>query len=118
MVEIKNSNNFDKLFAEYLDEQRQLSSSSVSGNNYRYYSSSSFTVYFYEWSDITNRPRQFGSREIFLKFLSDCNISLTEYQLNRINSGYWFYGSCKPGKSELLLCDNYSTLRDCLIAYK
>ena len=108
-----NSNKISELFAEYLEDLKQVSTTTYNSNYYV----NRFTVYFYEWSDISNRPRQFGSREVFMKYLEDCNIILTDYQRSRLEKGYWFYGSCKPGKNELLLCDTYMTLRDLLLSY-
>lgn len=105
---------FKELFAEYLKEkERQYNSV----NNYydstsRYYGGCSYTVYFYEWSNINNCPRQFGSAEIFLKFLNDSKITYSEYQKTRICDGKWFYASCVPGKSDLILCDTYIQLRE------
>lgn len=118
MIEkINNNHNFDELFAEYLEEQKKsLSSVNNKSSYYSSYYSSRFTVYFYEWSNINSSPRQFSSSEIFLKFLNDCQITLSDYQRNRITSGYWFYASCVPGKRELILCDTYSDLRSRLLA--
>ena len=100
-----------KLFKEFLDKQ----SSAV--NNYynstsRYYGGCGYTVYFYEWSNINNRPRQFGSLEYFLKYLRDSNIEYSDYQEERLRNGKWFYASCIPGKNFLLLCDTYIQLKE------
>ena len=102
---------FDALFKEFIEKQN------TAVNNYynstsRYYGGCSYTVYFYEWSNINNRPRQFSSAEIFLKYLQDSKISYSDYQLKRITEGKWMYASCVPGKSELILVDSYIQLRE------
>ena len=102
---------FDALFKEFIEKQN------TAVNNYynstsRYQGGCGYTVYFYEWSNINNRPRQFSSAEIFLKYLQDSKINYSEYQLKRITEGKWMYASCIPGKSELILVDSYMQLRE------
>jgi hypothetical protein len=105
--------NFSDLFQSYLKESTSVKSG-VSSSSYCYYGTS-YTVYFYEWSDIASRPRQFSSAAIFKKYLDDSNIEYSDYQLGRIHTSKWLYGSCIPGKNELILCDSYMQLRERLL---
>lgn len=102
---------FDALFKEFIEKQN------TAVNNYynstsRYYGGCNYTVYFYEWSNINNLPRQFSSSDIFLKYLDECGIKFTDYQYNRIKNCKWMYASCIPGKSDLILVDSYIQLRE------
>ena len=97
--------NLSDLFKSYLEETSVSSSSSSYYGNW-------YTVYFYEWSNIMSRPRQFGSAVVFKKFLDDCGITYSDYQNTRLSDGKWFYASCVPGKNQLILCDSYMQLRE------
>ena len=102
---------FDALFKEFIEKQN-TAVSNYYNNTSRYYGGCGYTVYFYEWSNINNRPRQFGSSEVFLKYLEESGIKFTDYQYTRIKEGKWMYASCIPGKSELILVDSYIQLRE------
>jgi hypothetical protein len=96
---------FDALFKEFIEKQN------IIVNNH-YSSTKRYIVYFYEWSNINNRPRQFISSDIFLKYLDDSGIKFTDYQHNLIKNCKWMYASCIPGKSDLILVDTYIQLRE------
>lgn len=101
---------FDELFKKFLSSLNKVNvcyggTSIVSKNK-------SFTLYFYEWSDINNCPKRFNDAESFMKFMDSCNISYSNYHRNRLNEGGWFYCSCVNGKSELILCESYIGLRE------
>jgi hypothetical protein len=102
---------FDALFKEFIEKQNSAVNNYYNSTS-RYYGGYGYTVYFYEWSNINNRPRQFGSVEVFIKFLKDSGIHFTDYQEQRLRDGRWFYCSCKVGKSELILCDTYIQLKE------
>lgn len=110
-MDINLRDRLSKLFKEFLDKQNSVVSGYYNSTT-RYYGGCGYTVYFYEWSNINNRPRQFSSSEIFIRYLEDCGIEYTDYQLGRIKEGKWFYASCVPGKNQLLLCDTYIQLRE------
>ena len=102
---------FDELFKEFIEKQNSAVNNYYNSTS-RYYGGCSYTVYFYEWSNINNRPRQFSSVEVFIKFLKDSGIHFTDYQEQRLRDGKWFYCSCKFGKSELILCETYMQLKE------
>lgn len=102
---------FDTLFKEFIENQNTAVNNYYSSTS-RYYGGCGYTVYFYEWSNINNRPRQFGSPEMFLKFLRESNIIFNEYQLGRIREGKWMYASCVPCENKLILVDSYMQLKE------
>lgn len=95
---------------EYLESKSNIAYSSYNSSHYSY--TSYYTVYFYEWSNINNRPRQFSSAYTFIQYLRDSNINYSTYQYQRIYDGKIFYCSCIPGKNELILCNTYVQLRE------
>lgn len=102
---------FDALFKEFIEKQN-TAVNNYYNNTSRYYGGCGYIVYFYEWSNINNRPRQFSSSEIFIRYLEECGIKYTDYQLGRIKEGKWMYASCVPGKNDLILVDSYIQLRE------
>jgi hypothetical protein len=102
---------FDALFKEFIEKQNTAVNNYYNSTN-RYYGGSNYIIYFYEWSNINNRPRQFSSSDIFLKYLDECGIKFTDYQHNLIKNCKWMYASCIPGKSDLILVDTYIQLRE------
>lgn len=100
-----------KLFKQFLEKENS-SVTNYYNSTSRYYGGCAYTIYFYEWSNINNRPRQFNSIDVFLRYLRDSNIEYTDYQEQRLREGKWFYASCVPGRSFLLLFETYTQLRE------
>lgn len=108
---------FDELFNKFLLNKDKKVITSSNNVNICYGGTSSvkkknFTLYFYEWSDINNCPKRFNDSESFIKFMDSCKISYSNYHINRLKEGGWFYCSCVKGKSELILCESYVSLRE------
>ena len=104
---------FPSLFKEFYDEQNKPKTYSYSGTS-PYYNPNKFSCYFYEWSNIKNRPRIFTSRDEFYKFLNDCNIEYSSVQKELLDKESWIYASCVPGMSKLLLKQNYYLMKTAL----
>lgn len=74
-------------------------------------------IYFYEWSDVTQRPRCFYSLDAFEKFLNRCGIFMESYQREIINNLGIVYASCYNGSKELNVRGSYKTLIDSMHEY-
>ncbi len=99
---------FSSLFKEYCDEQNKPKTYNYTNS---YYNSNKFNCYFYEWSNINNRPRIFTSRSEFYKFLDESKIEYSEAQKELIDKESWIYGSCVVGTPRLLLKQNYYLMK-------
>ena len=102
---------FSSLFKEFCDEQNKPKTYTYSNSSYN---PNSFSCYFYEWSNINNRPRIFTSRTEFYKFMDDSKIEYSEAQKDLIDKERWIYGSCVPGTPRLLLKQNYYLMKNAL----
>ena len=102
---------FGSLFKEFYDEHTKPKS--YSGTS-PYYNPNKFSCYFYEWSNINNRPKIFTSREEFYKFMNDSKIEYSTAQKVLIDKESWIYASCVPGSPKLLLKQNYYLMKNAL----
>lgn len=102
---------FDELFNKFLlDKNKSVVNITYGGTSPK--KVRSFTLYFYEWSDIDNCPKRFNDAESFINFMDHCNIKYNNYHRNRLHEGGWFYCSCLNGCSDLVLCESYVGLRE------
>jgi hypothetical protein len=68
-------------------------------------------IYFYEWSDFNNQPKTFKSKETFLDFCVNSNITINTRIINYVYENNNIYAICKLGKNELVLSGDYKNLR-------
>ena len=115
---IKENKRFKALFIAYL-KTLTTSSSTISYGGYNY-SGSSYNgsvikhIYFYEFSSLLNGSKHFTDIGEFCDFCSKNNISITDEQLKMLKNNNWNYCTCVPGKSMLLMTDQYFKLRESL----
>ena len=64
---------FDELFNKFLlDKNKSVVNITYGGTSTK--KVRSFTLYFYEWSDIDNCPKRFNDVESFINFMDRCKI--------------------------------------------
>lgn len=115
---IKENKRFKALFIAYI-KSLSTTSSTTSYGGYNY-SSGSYNygggitkhIYFYEFSNVLGSSKHFTSIDEFCDFCSKHNITVTDEQLNIIKTNNWCYCTCVPGKSILLMTDQYYKLRE------
>ena len=122
------SKDLRRLFFSWLDrieyERTHFSSSSNSSTVGNYPIGSSCNIddgddldgilYFYEWSDITNVPKQFFSLKSFINFLLKSGIYLASYQLELIRNIHSPYVACKKGSRDVIIKCSYDALKEAL----
>lgn len=72
-------------------------------------------IFFYEWSNVSNVPKQFKSIDEFKKFLRSCGIFLAKYQEDIIRNLRWAYITCKIGSTDLMIRQTYGKLHQDLV---
>lgn len=121
---IQENKRFLSLFKSYLLSLVSPKASNPVYNNSGYsyansygYKPSSNTIYFYEWSDLSNRSRSFLSVEKFKEFCEQSNIKLCEHHINMASNRYYVYCTCIPGSSTLMMRNTYTELEEALKMY-
>lgn len=61
------------------------------------------TIYFYEWSNINERPILFTELNDFVTFCENANIKITERTRSFLNSHETIYIACKKGSHNLIM---------------
>lgn len=89
-------------------ERKKLSTISTS---YRF---TGWTIYFYEWSDITRKPLEFKSLKEFTDFLKKSKIPFTYFDRQKLMFYKTNYVACAKNKKDLKICYSYISLRDAL----
>ena len=133
MMLIRKNKRLEKSFKQYLKDNATTSTYSsyaygyggsyYSGYSSSYGNSSSKTIYFYEWGDISGISKKFYKGQEFIDFMNDSHICFTEEQrelLEKQTSSYnerTFYAVCPVGKNILLMAHNYWDLKNKLNEY-
>lgn len=116
---IKENKRFKALFIAYI-KSLSTASSTTSYGGYNYGNGSGYTyggsnlkhIYFYGFSSLLNGSKHFTDIGEFCDFCSKNNISITDEQLKMLKNNNWNYCTCVPGKSILLMADQYFKLRE------
>ena len=106
-----------KLFREHMENKHKVVTPSSSYGIHRGYGSSGITIYFYEWSDISNVPKYFNSLNEFEEFAKKSEIPFEYFHKDIINSLKCAYISCYQGSKELNIRATYKMLLDSMREY-
>lgn len=68
-------------------------------------------VNFYEWSDVNRQPISFCNNEDFIEFCNASNINVSKRNLKFLKENEIVYSTCKNGKNELIMSNNYKVLK-------
>ena len=101
-----------KLFREHMENKRKVVSTPPMYGVHNVSSYSGITIYFYEWSDVSNAPRYFKSLYEFEEFLKKSEIPFEYFHKDIINSLKCAYVSCYQGSKELNIRATYKMLLD------
>jgi len=75
-------------------------------------------IYFYEWSDVSKKPRCFYQLEAFENFLKFSGIYMQFYQREIIQNLGTVYATCYTGTKNLNLRGSYKNLSDSMKEYE
>lgn len=112
---VKYNYRFRRLFLDYIEKYGSMQ---TSYGNYYNPNNGYKWICFYEWSNMSSGSKTFKSVNDFLEFLKESNISITESQLEMLNSLSYCYCTCIPNKRILLITNSYYTLKEQLEARK
>lgn len=128
---IKKNERFIKLFKDYILRFGSSSTSSYGGyygydcygasrgSNYQSsYKPLGHKIYFYEWSNLSNRSKEFDSIESFKTFCKDSKISICEHHISMMEHKYYVYCTCIPNSTALMMRGTYHELSEALAHYQ
>ena len=101
--------NIKEFFVKYLSEIKDRCSSGYQSTNN--YVSNTFNAYFYEFSSMAMPGKHFSDRDLFIKFLEDSHIVISDEYKELIKKHNLVYGICLSS-GELLMATKYIDLRD------
>lgn len=101
-----------KLFREHMENKRKVVSTPPVYGVHSVPSFNGITIYFYEWSDISNTPRYFNSVSEFESFTRMSGIPFEYFHKDIINNLKCAYISCYQGSTELNIRGTYKLLLD------
>jgi hypothetical protein len=127
---IRLNERFRQIFQNYL-KTLSTPSTSYGGYNYGSYNygggytppsqvnyNKSTTIYFYEWSNLSNKSIVFNNVSTFKSFCSQHGVRFLEYHETTIKENNYVYATCIPGTPTLMIRNTYKELSEALEAYK
>ena len=103
-----------KAWKAYLKRQKEVVHTSTYTTSKPYTSyQDTHTIFFYEWSNIYQCPKHFGTLKAFEDFLEkECDIHLKSYERNALLAMKTSYLTCKRGCKDLLFSSTYIALQE------
>lgn len=76
------------------------------------------TVYFYEYSNVNNRPKVFSKVSEFVKWCEECKIFISDYTKRQLRSNNLSYVCCYIHSATLIVRHTYQELKAVVEAQK